>query len=91
MQEDNKHLAISHLPIIKGHWANRDFAEYGNVVWFYSCLLISLKSCIFLVRGIVDKINDMINNKVIITRLQNVRLDSSNSPNETVRYEFNFK
>ena len=44
----------------------------------------------FLVRGIVDKINDIKNNTVIATRLQNVRLDSSNSPNETVRYEFNF-
>ena len=44
----------------------------------------------FLARGIVDKINEIINKKVIPTRLQNVRLDSSNSPNETVRYEFNF-
>ncbi len=44
----------------------------------------------FLVRGIVDKINEMINNKVIPTRLQNVMLESSNSPNETVRYKNNF-
>ena len=44
----------------------------------------------FFVRGIVDKTNDIINNKVIPTRLQNVRLESSNSPNETVMYKFNF-
>ena len=44
----------------------------------------------FLVRGIVDKINEMTNNKVIPTRLQKVMLDNSNSPKETVRYEFNF-
>ena len=44
----------------------------------------------FLVRGIVDKINDMTNNKVITTRVQKVRLDNSNSPNETVWYKFNF-
>ena len=39
----------------------------------------------FLVRGIVDKIKEITNNAVIPTRLQKVRLDSSNSPNETVR------
>tara|TARA_B100000965_G_scaffold147696_1_gene123070 strand:+ start:476 stop:613 length:138 start_codon:yes stop_codon:yes gene_type:complete len=44
----------------------------------------------FLVSGIVDKINEIKNNKVIPTRIQKVRLDSSNSPNETVRYKFNF-
>ena len=44
----------------------------------------------FLVRGIVDKINEIINNKVIPTKLQNARLESSNSPNETVVYKFNF-
>ncbi len=44
----------------------------------------------FLVRGIVDKANEIINNKVIIARLQNVRLESSNSPNETVMYKINF-
>tara|TARA_B100000579_G_scaffold396136_1_gene374675 strand:- start:596 stop:736 length:141 start_codon:yes stop_codon:yes gene_type:complete len=43
----------------------------------------------FLVRGIVDKINEMINNTVILTRLQNVRLDNSNSPKETIRYKYN--
>ena len=43
----------------------------------------------FLVRGIVDKIKEMTNNKVIPTRLQKVKLDSSNSPNDTERYKFN--
>ena len=51
---------------------------------------IFFESCIFLVRGIVDKIKEMTNNKVIPTRLQKVKLDSSNSPNETVRYKSNF-
>ena len=51
---------------------------------------IFFASCIFLVRGIVDKIKEMTNNKVILTRLQKVKLDSSNSPNETVRYKSNF-
>ena len=40
---------------------------------------------IFFVRGIVDKTKDTTNNTVMATRLQKVRLDSSNSPNETVR------
>ena len=44
----------------------------------------------FLVRGIVDKIKEMTNNKVILTRLQKVRLESSNSPNDTVMYKSNF-
>ena len=44
----------------------------------------------FLVRGIVDKINEMTNKKVIQTRLQNVRLESSNSPNDMVVYKINF-
>ncbi len=43
-----------------------------------------------LARGIVDKINEMINIKVIPTRLQNVRFDSSSSPKETVKYRINF-
>ena len=47
--------------------------------------------CIFLVRGIVDNTKEIINNKVIPIRPQNVRLDNSNSPKETVRYKFNFK
>ena len=41
-------------------------------------------------RGIVDKTKDMTNNTVIPTRVQKVRLDSSNSPNETVMYKINF-
>ena len=45
---------------------------------------------IFLVRGIVDKTNEMTNNKVIVTRLQNVIFESSNSPNEIVMYEITF-
>ena len=40
--------------------------------------------CMFLVRGIVDKTNEIKNKKVILTRLQKVKLESSNSPNETV-------
>ena len=44
----------------------------------------------FLVRGIVDKIKEITNDKVIPTMLQNVMLESSNSPNETVMYKFNF-
>tara|TARA_Y100001968_G_scaffold114589_1_gene104034 strand:- start:862 stop:1050 length:189 start_codon:yes stop_codon:yes gene_type:complete len=44
----------------------------------------------FLVSGIVDKINEIKNKKVIPTRLQNVRLESSNSPNGTDMYKFNF-
>ena len=44
----------------------------------------------FLVRGIVDKINDIINKIVIPTKLQNVRLDSSSSPKDTVRYKSKF-
>tara|TARA_Y100001968_G_C18937126_1_gene517006 strand:+ start:355 stop:495 length:141 start_codon:yes stop_codon:yes gene_type:complete len=43
----------------------------------------------FLVRGIVDKIKETTNNKVIPARLQKVRFESSNSPNDTVRYKFN--
>ena len=45
---------------------------------------------IFLVRGIVDKTNEMTNDKVIPIRLQNVMLESSNSPNEIVMYKYNF-
>ena len=44
----------------------------------------------FFVRGIVDKINEIRNNKVIPTSVQNVRLGSSNSPKEMVMYRFNF-
>tara|TARA_Y100001933_G_scaffold193530_1_gene193518 strand:- start:155 stop:295 length:141 start_codon:yes stop_codon:yes gene_type:complete len=45
----------------------------------------------FLVRGIVDKTKDITNSKVIPTRVQKVRLDNSNSPNEIVWYKFNFQ
>tara|TARA_Y100001968_G_scaffold182539_1_gene167140 strand:+ start:506 stop:625 length:120 start_codon:yes stop_codon:yes gene_type:complete len=38
----------------------------------------------FLVSGIVDNMKETINNKVIPTRVQKVRLDNSNSPNATV-------
>ena len=41
-------------------------------------------SCMFLVRGIVDKIKDIINKTVILTRLQKVILDNSSSPKDTV-------
>ena len=57
---------------------------------FYFLDDVFFASCMFLVRGIVDKIKEMTNNKVIPTRLQKVRLESSNSPNDTVRYKFNF-
>ena len=58
-------------------------------VYFFE--VIFFEPCMFLVRGIVDKINEMTNDKVIPIRLQNVMLDSSNSPNEIVRYKFNLK
>ena len=45
---------------------------------------------IFLVRGIVDKTKEMTYNKVILTRLQKVRLEISNSPNDIVMYKSNF-
>ena len=44
----------------------------------------------FLVRGIVDKINDITNKKLITTKPQNVIWESSNSPNVTVMYKINF-
>ena len=44
----------------------------------------------FLVRGIVDKINEITNAKVMPTRLQNVMLERSNSPKEIVMNKFNF-
>ena len=50
---------------------------------------ISFVFRIFLVSGIVDKINDMTNNKVIETSVQNVMLESSSSPNDTVKYVIN--
>ena len=51
---------------------------------------IFFASCMFLVRGIVDKTNDMTNKMVIPARVQKVRFDNSNSPNETVWYNLNF-
>ncbi len=57
---------------------------------FYFFEGIFFVSCIFLVRGIVDKTKEMTNNAVMHTRDQKVRLESSNSPNDTVRYKFNF-
>ncbi len=57
---------------------------------FYFLEEIFLVSCIFLVRGIVDNINEITNNKVIPTRLQKVKLDSCSSPNEIVSCKYNF-
>ena len=56
----------------------------------YFFLKLSFDFCIFLVSGIVDKINEITNAKVIPTRLQNVMLESSNSPKEIVMNKFNF-
>ena len=86
MKEESKKISTVNLSIKRIHWANRDFSEYKEVAWFYFFEGFFV-SCIFLVRGIVDKTKEMTNNSVIPTRLQKVRLDSSNSPNETVRYE----
>ena len=58
---------------------------------FYFFEEIFFVFCMFLVRGIVDKTKDITNNMVIPVRVQKVRLDNSNSPNEIVRYKFNFK
>ena len=66
------------------------FLNTRRLLEFYFFDEIFFVSCIFLVRGIVDKIKEITNNAVIPTRLQKVRLDSSNSPNATVRYKFNF-
>ena len=65
------------------------FQNISKLLEYYFFGEIFFAACIFLVRGIVDKINDTTNSNVIPTRLQKVRLDSSNSPNETVRYKFN--
>ena len=90
MKEELKKISITNLSIERMHWANRDFSEYKDVAWIYFFEEIFFVSFIFLVRGIVDKIKDMTNNTVIQTRLQKVSSDNSNSPNETVRYKFNF-
>ena len=90
MKEEGTKISIANLSIKRIHWANRDFSEYKEAAWIYFFEEIFFVSFIFLVRGIVDKIKDMINNTVIPTRVQKVMLDNSNSPNETVRYKFNF-
>ena len=90
MKEVGKKISIGNLAFPRIHWANRDFSEYKEAAWFYFFEEIFFISCMFLVRGIVDKTKDTTNSNVIPTRLQKVRLDSSNSPNETVRYKFNF-
>ena len=66
------------------------FQNIRRLLEFYFFEEIFFVSCMFFVRGIVDKIKDTTNNNVIPTRLQKIRLESSNSPNETVRYKFNF-
>ena len=66
---------------------------FQNIVMLLECyffLKLSFDFCIFLVRGIVDKINEITNAKVIPTRLQNVMLESSNSPKEIVMNKLNF-
>ena len=57
---------------------------------YYFFVKVSFDFCMFLVRGIVDKINEITNAKVMPTRLQNVMLESSNSPKEIVMNKFNF-
>ncbi len=66
------------------------FQNTRRLLEFHFFEEIAFVCCIFLVRGIVDKTKEMTNNTVIPTRPQKVRLDSSNSPNETVMYKFNF-
>ena len=66
------------------------FQNIGMLLKCYFFLKLSFDFCIFLVRGIVDKINEITNAKVIPTRLQNVMLESSNSPKEIVMNKFNF-
>ena len=66
------------------------FQNIGMLLECYFFLKLSFDFCIFLARGIVDKINEITNDKVMPTRLQNVMLESSNSPKETVMNKFNF-
>ena len=66
------------------------FQNIGMLLECYFFLKLSFDFCIFLVRGIVDKINEITNAKVMPTRLQNVILESSNSPKEIVMNKFNF-
>ena len=60
------------------------FPNTGKLHEFYFFEEIFFVSCMFLVRGIVDKMKDMINKTVILTRLQKVILDNSSSPKDTV-------
>ncbi len=78
------YLAKEHIGLIEIFQNTRMLLE----VYFFEEIFFVF--CIFLVRGIVDKTKDTTNNNVIPTRLQKIKLDSSNSPNETVRYKFNF-
>ena len=66
------------------------FQNIGMLLEGYFFVKPSFEFCIFLVRGIVDKINEITNAKVIPTRLQNVMFESSNSPKEIVMNKFNF-
>ena len=66
------------------------FQNIGMLLECYLFLKLSFDFCMFLVRGIVDKINEITNAKVMQTRLQNVMLESSNSPKEIVMNKFNF-
>ena len=86
-----KDNSVSNLSIKRIHWANRDFSEYKKVAWVYFFEEIFFVFCMFLVRGIVDKTKDITNSNVIPIRVQKVRLDNSNSPNEIVWYKFNFQ
>ena len=65
------------------------FQNIGRLLKYYFFDVTFFMFFIFLVRGIVDKTNEMTNKKVILTRLQNVRLESSNSPNDIVVYKIN--
>ena len=65
------------------------FQNIGRFLDFHFFEVVLFVLCIFLVSGIVDKTNETTNNKVIATKLQNVILESSNSPKEIVMYEFN--
>ena len=90
IEEEGKRISIAGLSIKRTHWANRDFSEYKKAAWIYFFEERFFESCIFLVRGIVDKIKEMTNKKVIPTRLKKVMLESSNSPNDTVRDKSKF-
>ena len=65
------------------------FQNIGRFLDFHFFEVVLFVLCIFLVSGIVDKTNETTNNTVIATKLQNVILESSNSPKEIVMYKFN--